>query len=312
MERRTFSTKALPKKNRGKKANKGRAKNAGGAGLGPRPAKLQRNEVVERGIPGFKALRYRAKLSYYDQLSLTTGAGVAGTYVYSANGLYDPDITSTGHQPMPFDQLMLSFEHYCVVGAKMTCNFKNASTTNTIGIGISLNAGPSAITSVQQIVENGVMVRDRLPVAPSSETLKTLSIPTSIAKFGSVRDLLDNPDYNGSVAANPVEQSYFHISVWCPDSLSLVSGITVEVYIEYDAWFFEPRKNSVSVNQVIHKLLIEEQKSEQKSKPKLEDFVCIHSPSVEEEIESLQFQLTRLRALAPSKDPAVLSLSLTR
>jgi len=233
---------------------------------GPRPQKLQRNEVIENGIPGYRALKYRCKLNYYDQITLSTGAGSAGTYIYSCNGLYDPDITSTGHQPMPFDSLMLSYEHYCVTSAVCTVNFKNASTTNTIGVSISLNAGQTPITVVQQLVENGVLVRDRLPVSPSSDTIKTLSMPTRIGKFGSVPQLLDNPEYNGSVAGNPVEQSYFHISAWCPDGVSVVSGIVCEVFIVYDAWFFEPRKNSVSLNRQLRDLII----AEEKDKPALE------------------------------------------
>lgn len=216
--------------------------------------------MVERGIPGFSSLRYRCKLNYYDVVTLSTGAGSAGTYVYSANGLYDPDITSTGHQPMPFDQMMLSFEHYCVMNARMTVNFKNASTSNTVGVGISLNAGTTPVTAYGTLIENGEMVRDRLAVSPCDDTLKTLVMPISISRFGAVPSLLSNPDYAGSIASNPVEQSYFHLSAWCPDGVSSVSGIVCEVYITYDAWFFEPRKNSLSVEQALKKLLISEEK----------------------------------------------------
>ena len=228
--------------------------------IGPKPTKLHANEVVERGIPGFVQPRYRGWLNYYDQITLSTGAGSAGTYVYSANGLYDPDITSTGHQPMPFDQLMLSFEHYCVVAARMRVNFKNASTTNTIGISISANSGPAATSTVINLIENGVMVRDRLPVSPASDTLKTLELPINISSFGSVPMLLDNPDYQGSAAANPVEQAYFHISAWCPDGVSVVSGIVCEVFIEYDAIFSEPRKNSPSLAAAVSKLILQEER----------------------------------------------------
>ena len=257
---------SLPKNNsrNGRTANKsvptrrGRGGKRRGAN-GPRPTKLYPSEVVERGIPGFRALKYRAKLNYYDVITLTSGAGVAGTYVYSANGMYDPDITSTGHQPMPFDQLMLSFEHYVVVNAKMTISFKSLSTTSTTGIGISLNAGTAATTVYTQLIENGVMVRDRLAQAPYDDSLKVLSMPISISKFGSVRNLLDNPDYSGTIAANPAEQSYFHISIWNPEGVATTS-VTAEVFITYDAWFIEPRKNSVSLNAAIRRLILAEEK----------------------------------------------------
>lgn len=219
---------------------------------------------MERGIPGFKALRYRCKLNYYDNPTISTGGGGAGTYVYSANGMYDPDITSTGHQPMPFDQMMLSFDHYCVVGAKITVNFRNTSTTSSVGVGISLNANNTPTANYQQLIENGVMVRDRLALAPSDDSVKTLEMPINVSRFGGVPQLLDNPDYWGSIASNPAEQSFFHISVWNPDGVTVVPNIIMEVFITYDAWFLEPRKNSLSLNSALRALILSEEK---KSKP---------------------------------------------
>lgn len=226
---------------------------------GPRPQKLQRDEVIERGIPGFRALSYRTKLTYYDVFTISTGAGSAGARVYSANGLYDPDITGAGHQPMPFDQLMLSFEHYVVLRAKCTVNFKSTSTTNTTSVAISLNAGPTPTTAYGSLVENGVLVRDRLGMYPNTGSVKTLSMPIDIAKFGCVRQLRDNPSYEGSVAANPTEQSYFHISAWNPDTVSSIDTIC-EIYLEYDAIFREPRKNSPSLEAALKRLIIVEEK----------------------------------------------------
>ena len=227
---------------------------------GPNPAKLQRNEVIERGIPGFRALNYRTKLTYYDVATISTGAGSAGTRVYSSNGLYDPDITGTGHQPMPFDQLMLSFEHYVTTKALMVVNFKNTSTTNTMSVAISANASSTPQTAYGQLCENGVLVRDRLGMYPYADSVKTLSFPIDVGRFGDVRTLIDNPNYEGSVSANPTEQSYFHISCWNPDTVSSTDCIC-EIYITYTAIFREPRKNSPSLEAALKKLVLAEEKA---------------------------------------------------
>jgi len=237
-----------------KRAGSGRSKSNG-----PSPQKLQRNEVIERGIPGFRAMSYRTKLTYYDVATISTGAGSAGTRVYSTNGLYDPDITGAGHQPMPFDQLMLSFEHYVTTSAKMVVTFKNTSTTNTMSCAISLSASATPVSAYGSLVENGILVRDRLGMYPYSDSVKTLSMPCSVGQFGDVRQLLDNPSYEGSVAANPVEQSYFHISCWNPDTVSSTDCIC-EIYIVYQAVFREPRKNSPSLETALKKLIIAEEK----------------------------------------------------
>lgn len=230
-----------------------------GRRTGPVPQKLHANEVIERGIPGFRALQYRCKLTYYDVVSITTGVSSAGTYIYSANGLYDPDVTSTGHQPMSFDQMMLSFEHYCVLGAKMTANFHNTTTVTTMGCSISLNAGTSPTTVVSTLVENGVMVRDRLAQAPYDDSVKTLTMPIRIGRFLGIPNVLNDDTVKGGIAANPTEQEYFHLSVWNPDTATQYVA-SVEVYIEYDAVFLEPRKNSASLASALRRMIIAEEK----------------------------------------------------
>jgi hypothetical protein len=204
-------------------------------------------------------LSYRTKLTYYDVATISTGAGSAGTRVYSTNGLYDPDVTGTGHQPMPFDQLMLSFEHYVTTKAYMTVNFKNTSTTNTMSVAISLNASATPTTAYGSLCENGVLVRDRLGMYPYSDSVKTLSMPCDVGRFGDVRTLIDNPSYEGLVASNPTESSYFHISCWNPDTVSSTDCIC-EIYITYQAIFREPRKNSPSLDAALKKLIIAEEK----------------------------------------------------
>jgi len=212
-------------------------------------------------MPGFSALSYRTKLTYYEPaITLYSGASIAGTYVFSANGLFDPDITSTGHQPMGFDQMMLSFEHYVVLGARMTANFRNATTTLPADVSISRNAGTTALTDYVRLVENGNMVRTKLNAINSFDAISTLSLPINIAKFGGVDDILDNPSYEGSLSANPAEQSYFHLSVWNPSTTDAVA-LNIEAFIEYDVIFREPRKNSLSLQQQMSKLILAESRS---------------------------------------------------
>jgi hypothetical protein len=232
--------------------------NKGVLALGPKPRRVTSNEVIERGIPGFNALRYRTTLYYYDAPIIATGAAAAGTYVYSTNGLYDPDITSTGHQPMAFDQIMLSFDHYCVLKSTMYCSFRNNSTTYPLSCCVSLNGSPTAITDYTRLSENGTCVRDRLNIISASGSMSSLEMPCNVAKFGTVPSILSNPDYQGTVAANPVEQSYFHLSVWNPADAT-VTGSNCEIFIVYDVVFSEPRKNTVSVQTAIAQILREDE-----------------------------------------------------
>ena len=62
-------------------------------------------------------------LRYQETLSLSSSSGALFGYVYNLNGLYDPNHTGTGHQPLYFDQLMTIYNHYIVIGAKITVKF---------------------------------------------------------------------------------------------------------------------------------------------------------------------------------------------
>jgi hypothetical protein len=173
--------------------------------------------------------------------------------------MFDPDITGTGHQPMGFDQMMLSYEHYCVTRAVMTLNVRHTATTQSGNCGILLTAGAIAVTDFQRNLEAGYMVRVRYNATPYEGSMGILENVMDIAKFGTVRQLLDNPDYKGTIAANPVEQSYFHISVWNSDNAN-VGTFAIDVMIDYESWFFEPRDLTQSFGSHIKNLILTEMK----------------------------------------------------
>ena len=238
-----------PRRGRGGKQQRGR-----GGNIGPRPPITTPLEVSSRKIPGFKSLRYKASLRYVEEYPLNSGAASVGTYVFSANGLYDPNITGTGHQPAGFDSLMLSFEHYTTVYAVATVRFRNQMTNYPIYVGVSLNAGNTPVTDHVVLLENGQCVSAELEWAGSATSIVKLVMPISIGKFGGVPSLLSNPSYQGSVAANPVEQSYFHLSVWNPADTTVVTT-NFSITIDYTAWFVEPRKVPLSLQKTFVRLM---------------------------------------------------------
>jgi len=166
------------------------------------------------------------------------------TYVFSANGLYDPNITGTGHQPMGFDQIMLNYNHFIVTHAKCQVLLRNTSTAYPIVV-LSRCSAATAVTDQQRILEEGNYVKTQLLPVGVQGAVKRLDLDMSIKKFGGVDDLLDRSDYQGDVAANPVEQSYFQIQVFTEDLSS--ATVYFEVTLEYQAWFTEPRINTTSM-----------------------------------------------------------------
>jgi hypothetical protein len=184
-------------------------------------------------------------LRYADSFSLTSSSGVVASYVFACNGLYDPNITGTGHQPAGFDQMMLSYEHYTVLRSRIVVEAVNTTGTSSPTVGLSIKANNIPITVNQQLLEDGLIVTERMGSAAVYGSQKCLKIACDIGRFGGVPNVLNDSDYRGNVASNPTEMSFFHIQSWS------VSGDTTtilfEVVIEFEAVFTEPRTLSQSV-----------------------------------------------------------------
>lgn len=177
-----------------------------------------------------------------DNLSIATGAlGQANAYIFTANGLYDPNITATGHQPMGFDQMMLFYEHYTVTKSKITVNFVN--TNNTYGCMVGILIAPDATigTNINTLMENGMYVKKLLTSQLGGNPIGSLTCSANISKINGKKDVKSENDFRGDITANPVEQTYFHVFVYNPFNSSPIT-VQFEVLIEYDAVFTEPRK----------------------------------------------------------------------
>lgn len=95
------------------------------------------NKAVVRMGDGFPKMT-KMKLHYVDNFHKTGVAGLLNTYQFRLNSLYDFDLTGTGHQPYYFDQMMAVYDHYTVIGTKVTVTWTN-NTANPVVVGGYLN-----------------------------------------------------------------------------------------------------------------------------------------------------------------------------
>lgn len=58
-------------------------------------------------------------IRYSSRLQIVNNPGY-GAYVFRAGDIYDPDQTSTGHQPMAFDTWSEFYPTWCVIGSKLS------------------------------------------------------------------------------------------------------------------------------------------------------------------------------------------------
>lgn len=231
---------------RNKRPNKRMRKNP------PTIAKLQNplTSALQRSPLFPVSVRKIGQLYYESALGLTAPtSGNAVTYFFSANGMYDPNVTGTGHQPIGFDQMMLMYEQCTVINSNIQVTF-NIGPGLTVQCGVALYPDTTNLTNPSQLVENGLI--RFIPISSGSSTFQNQHIRT-IVKLGcdvskyfgrrGVRALLNDDNLYTTAAANPVEQVYYGISVWqiSPDATTTTS-VGFDVTINYDVIYWEPRK----------------------------------------------------------------------
>lgn len=180
-------------------------------------------------------------LPYYDQNNFTTGSVTAGGYVFTANGLFDPNITGVGHQPMGFDQMMLFYEHYTVTKAKITVNFYNLDTDDSVVVGLLVAPDATLETNFSKLNENGMLKKHWLTPSGGHDPKCSITLFANISKINGKKDVRSEDDFRGDAVSNPAEQTYFHLFAYNQATVNTVN-VAFEVMIEYSAKFTEPRK----------------------------------------------------------------------
>ncbi len=200
-----------------------------------------------RDLPPLFPARLRKLMNYHTNCPVSSTTGVPGGYVFIANGVYDPDITSTGHQPMGFDQMMLFYEQYTVLASTIRLTAK----CDTAGVApvfcVYLSPDTSVLTTSYQIIENGLVSKVNLNNYGVTGNMKELTLDCDVPNyFGRTQDqILNDPTLAGAAASNPSEGVYYILSTW---DMVLSGSCTVycTVDIVYDVVFWEPRKLTAS------------------------------------------------------------------
>lgn len=96
------------------------------------------------------------KLRYCDLLTLHSVNGAMSVNYFSANSIYDPDITNAGHQPMYRDNFASIYDLYVVLGCKITVHFTpfNIVQNWVCGITVDDNASISTVLPTKMEASN--------------------------------------------------------------------------------------------------------------------------------------------------------------
>jgi len=180
------------------------------------------------------------KLRYVDSVVINAGAGAAVNHFFSANGLFDPDVSGTGHQPLAFDQYIAMYDHYKVLSSKMTihplANPSASTADNQQIITIYLDDDTTSIVNMNNMIEQGqtsYMVVNSGASAPPKGLSRTFNSNTFFSNRKASSQLL------GTSSANPSEQCFFNISTSPLNGSGDPVSLAVLVVIDYVVSFTE-------------------------------------------------------------------------
>lgn len=200
---------------------------------------MPRKVVARPGTLGQSRLQ---KFRYCDRITLNPGLGGAVTHSFAANGLYDPDVSGVGHQPIGFDQVMNFYNHYTVVGAKLKATFvaRNANTvTDSAIVGIELSGNSSPTTIINDVLEQSHSNWRTLTNGHAKQDI-IVSNQVSVKKYLKQSPLQEDANA-GTASGNPDELIYFHVFALPTNSGDDNSEMDVIIELEQVAVLHEPK-----------------------------------------------------------------------
>lgn len=199
--------------------------------------KNRNTHVIIRG-PTIVPDSYSVKLIYSDTQGLTSTSGALAKYQYRGNSLYDPDFTGTGNQPVGFDELMLLYNKFRVMGSKITVRATVGATTQTDDL-VVLPTVTSTLTGVSNdtIAEQPFAKRR---IGKFGFITPTITQYTSTgAMYGQSKQAVrSEDDFAGDASNNPNNVWFWSISYQPVDRTSN-QAIYFSCKIEYYCTFYE-------------------------------------------------------------------------
>lgn len=198
------------------------------------------------------APRMQVRLPYVETLTIAApGSGVAGTYVFRLNSLYDPNLTQTGHQPMQYDQLTGIYRSYIVRGCKVDLEFSDPSGDGLfVGYNVTSTdtysaAGDATNKTLDAICEmRNSTVK---PIVNTGSQTKKFSQYFPIAKLMQKPSLIYNADralYAAAYSASPTKEA--NLSLIVLDSRLGTASVLVRVRLTYFAEMYDQIPQSQS------------------------------------------------------------------
>lgn len=181
--------------------------------------------------------RMFTKLRYVSEAITFATTTSKGWRQFALNGLFDPDITGTGHQPLGFDQIKALYDNYRVHSARFSATGQVSTSNVATLIAIGAKEGSSLPTTMTDCYEDGayktVIVTNEKPF------MITQYIPMHKVAGRSKANYNSENNYTAGIGANPTTVIYGNVLAQCLDESTSQTTI-FRFIIDYFVEFFDP------------------------------------------------------------------------
>lgn len=200
--------------------------------LTPRRATV--TSIVTRQPRGFNSgfpplLKIRHKYCE-SEVALSSTTGAVSTYQFSCNGMFDPNITGSGHQPLYFDQLTAIYDHYTVLRSFIRIRITAGTNAVPYIIGLYVDDDTSTALSPDEAFEQNTA--SFVPVNGGDTTPNITLVKAWDASKYFGPNPLANDNLQGTSAANPTEQSYFTVKFKGQGVGTISATMSAEIWYE--------------------------------------------------------------------------------
>ena len=227
-----LSTAALTYKRRGTTSKNKRATNFAGM-------------IIDKPVVGGFPTATLTQLRYVDRIQINPSTEQVAYYTYRTNGVFDPDQSGTGHQPLGYDTWSEIYNHTCVLRSHMKCTFVSTETGTQVGLCVGAFIKPMGDALVSSelttLLENGY---SKYRIYGSKDTMqgdKSIQLSFDTRKYFGVHDVVDNDDLCATVGTNPADGANYTIFVGCLGTSDL-GAVQFLVELTYDVLFMETKQ----------------------------------------------------------------------
>ncbi len=205
------------------------------------PISLRSLSAIGNPYPAFTNLEFH----YCDRITIDAGgSGATALYQFSCNGMYDPDTTGTGHQPLGFDQWLGTssttglYNHYVVYKSsiEVTACSQAADGTGQFVILLGISDDTTVSLDFNALMENPTYIHAVGGSIGSGKDIVRLRHAFDAAKvFGLTTDsLFSASQLQGNSSSNPSEQA--HYSILASSNNVTVNPANIAFVVEIRYW----------------------------------------------------------------------------